>query len=195
MRIVLYLKAVEIKAEKINWKDKPGHCKKKFLISDQRNKNGWRVTWDSIVKNADTFKGRPGISDEQKEEIKNEILEKQFVLTFKETFSDHREKFDDMHNNGLTYTLQAHNKKTGNTLSLFVEYYQNNHPFAMGSSTVRESIACEPNDDKIVYDTVMPFYRPPHGMNNLFIDEKILNSTCLDDDWEPTAVVLKENTP
>ncbi len=136
----------------------------------------------------------PVISDEQKEEIKNEILEKQFVLTFKETFSDHREKFDDMHNNGLTYTLQAHNKKTGNTLSLFVEYYQNNHPFAMGSSTMRESIACEPNDDKIVYQDTRPFYRYNHNMGNLFIDEKILNSTCLDDDWEPTAVVLKENT-
>lgn len=34
---------------------------KTFLISDERNSNGWRVSWDSIKKNAKTFIGKPGI--------------------------------------------------------------------------------------------------------------------------------------
>ena len=136
----------------------------------------------------------PGISDEQKEEIKNEILEKQSILTFKETFSDHREKFDDNNKHRLTYTIQAYNTKTGNTLSLFVEYYAHHTPFEMGGSTMNENITCEPNHDKVVYQDTRPFYSYNHNMENLFMDEKILNSTCLDNDWEPTAVVLKENT-
>lgn len=34
---------------------------KTFLISDKRNKNGWRASWTSIKKNHKSFHGRPGI--------------------------------------------------------------------------------------------------------------------------------------
>ena len=32
-----------------------------FLVNDQRNKNGWRLTWESILKNAKSFITFPGI--------------------------------------------------------------------------------------------------------------------------------------
>ena len=44
-----------------SWRGRTGNFAKIFLISDKRNKMGWRVSWDSIVKNADDFIGKPGI--------------------------------------------------------------------------------------------------------------------------------------
>ncbi len=133
------------------------------------------------------------ISEEKSEQVRKEILETQSVLTFKDAFSEYREEFEDEHN-GLKYTLQAQNAKTGNILSLFVHYYQHGIPFQSDRSEMRESLSCKPNDDKVVYDNRRSFYGYPHAMKNLFIDETILNSTCLDDDWKPIAVVLEENT-
>ena len=43
------------------WKDKEGHYAKIFLADDERNANEWRVTWPSIQKNHESFKGFPGI--------------------------------------------------------------------------------------------------------------------------------------
>ena len=44
-----------------SWKDREGHFGKVFLANDERNKNGWRVTWPSIEKNHQDFIGFPGI--------------------------------------------------------------------------------------------------------------------------------------
>ena len=44
-----------------SWHNRKGDFAKIYLISDKRNKNGWRVTWESIKKNAHDFAGRPGI--------------------------------------------------------------------------------------------------------------------------------------
>lgn len=58
---MLYLKAssqVQILNE---YDGKPGLYLKTFALNDQRNKNGWRVTWDSIKKNMGDFIGNPGI--------------------------------------------------------------------------------------------------------------------------------------
>ena len=58
---MLYLKAgTEIKPLE-EWKDEKGNFAKIFLINDQRNKNEWRATWESIKKNAQDFIGKPGI--------------------------------------------------------------------------------------------------------------------------------------
>ena len=44
-----------------DWKGRRGLFAKVFLINDKRNKNFWRVTWESIKANAGTFVGLPGI--------------------------------------------------------------------------------------------------------------------------------------
>ena len=43
------------------WKGESGDYAKTFALNDKRNKNGWRVTWDSIPENIPTFIGKPGI--------------------------------------------------------------------------------------------------------------------------------------
>ena len=58
---MLYLKAgTEIKPLD-TWKDRTGNFAKIFLMNDQRNKNEWRATWESIKENAEDFIGKPGI--------------------------------------------------------------------------------------------------------------------------------------
>ena len=44
-----------------SWEDQEGYFTKTYLINETRNMNKWRVTWDSILKNADSFVGYPGI--------------------------------------------------------------------------------------------------------------------------------------
>ena len=110
------------------------------------------------------------ISEEETEKVRQEILEKQSVHTFKKTFPDYREEFENEHN-GLKYILQAQNPKTGNILSLFVNYYQHSMAFQPDHSRMQESLSCKPNDEKIVYDNKRPFYRYDHDMKNLFMDE------------------------
>ena len=46
---------------KDTWHNINGYFAKVFLISDKRNGNGWRVTWESIEKRAESFVGFPGI--------------------------------------------------------------------------------------------------------------------------------------
>ena len=58
---MLYLKARAGITTLTSWKNRKGSYAKVFLLNDQRNKNGWRVTWESIKKNASDFIGRPGI--------------------------------------------------------------------------------------------------------------------------------------
>lgn len=58
---MLYLKAKSGITTLTSWKNRKGKFYKVFLLNDQRNKNGWRVTWESIQKNAVDFIGRPGI--------------------------------------------------------------------------------------------------------------------------------------
>ena len=59
---MLYLKASTSEFIQMeSWKEKAGSYAKIFLMNDQRNNNGWRVTWESIKKNAKDFIGKPGI--------------------------------------------------------------------------------------------------------------------------------------
>ena len=44
-----------------NYKGRDGKFIKGFLMNDKRNKNGWRVTWESIMKYASDFVNHPGI--------------------------------------------------------------------------------------------------------------------------------------
>lgn len=44
-----------------NFEGREGKFIKGFLMNDQRNANGWRVTWESIVKYASDFVNHPGI--------------------------------------------------------------------------------------------------------------------------------------
>lgn len=60
---MLYLKAssdIEVLSE---YKGQKGVFVKTFAFNDQRNKNGWRVTWDSVKAHIATFEEnqRPGI--------------------------------------------------------------------------------------------------------------------------------------
>jgi len=43
-----------------NYKGRSGKFIKGFLLNDKRNKNGWRVTWDSILTHAPDFINHPG---------------------------------------------------------------------------------------------------------------------------------------
>jgi len=44
-----------------NYNGREGKFIKGFLLNDKRNKNGWRVTWESILKFASDFVNHPGI--------------------------------------------------------------------------------------------------------------------------------------
>lgn len=44
-----------------NYKGRDGKFIKGFLLNDTRNKNGWRVTWESILQYASDFINHPGI--------------------------------------------------------------------------------------------------------------------------------------
>ena len=44
-----------------NYKGRSGKFIKGFLLNTKRNKNGWRVTWESIMKYASDFVNHPGI--------------------------------------------------------------------------------------------------------------------------------------
>ncbi len=60
---MLYLKASDEIKILSEYDGTPGLYLKTFALSDQRNKNGWRVTWDSIKNNISDFvkNSRPGI--------------------------------------------------------------------------------------------------------------------------------------
>jgi len=59
----VYLSAKEIPKTSLltEWKGRKGRFVRTFGIDTTRNKNKWRVTWDSIVKNIETAIGYPGI--------------------------------------------------------------------------------------------------------------------------------------
>lgn len=60
---MLYLKAAEVVETMPEYNGVKGMFIKTFGLSDKRNKNGWRVTWDSIKRKIATFvnNARPGI--------------------------------------------------------------------------------------------------------------------------------------
>lgn len=59
--ILQSLTAISHEALLDNYKGRSGKFIKNFLLNDKRNKNGWRVTWDSILENASDFINHPGI--------------------------------------------------------------------------------------------------------------------------------------
>ena len=51
--------------EKIDtYKGRKGFFLKKFLINDKLNKRGWQITWESILKLGESFKGKPVVVTE-----------------------------------------------------------------------------------------------------------------------------------
>ena len=58
---MLYLKASSSVQVLNKYNGKPGKWLKTFAMNDQRNKNGWRLTWESIKKRIPDFIGFPGI--------------------------------------------------------------------------------------------------------------------------------------
>ena len=58
---MLYLKASSQIQVLNEYDGQPGLYLKTFALNTKRNKNGWRVTWDSIKKNIGDFIGMPGI--------------------------------------------------------------------------------------------------------------------------------------
>ena len=52
---------------------KDGFFIKKFLISDKRNLNGWRVTWESMKKDIKTFIGQPVVLTPDKDHPPTQI--------------------------------------------------------------------------------------------------------------------------
>ena len=59
----MYLSAKKIPKTSLltEWKGEKGRFVRTFAIDTTRNKNQWKVTWDSIVKNIETSIGMPGI--------------------------------------------------------------------------------------------------------------------------------------
>jgi len=51
-----------------NFEGRSGKFIKGFLLNTKRNKNGWKVSWDSIKKNASDFINHPGIYYEPTED-------------------------------------------------------------------------------------------------------------------------------
>ncbi len=60
---MMYLAAKEISKTSMltEWKGRKGRFVRTFAIDTTRNKNKWKVTWDSIIKNIETSIGMPGI--------------------------------------------------------------------------------------------------------------------------------------
>ncbi len=63
----MYLLAQEVNPNNIldTWKDRKGKFVRTFGMNTQRNKNEWRVTWESIKEHIHTALGMPGIAYEE----------------------------------------------------------------------------------------------------------------------------------
>jgi len=131
----------------------------------------------------------PTIPDDVFEEIREEILTKESVKTFKETFPDFREDIKQRY--GVEYQLQARNPNTGNVLSLDIGYHPMGPPGSTDQFDSRENLRCIPSKNLVMNQE--GFFHMMHGNDGgLFIHESIKSTNCLDDDWKADMLTVDE---
>jgi len=133
----------------------------------------------------------PDIPDDVVADIKKEILEKESVIAFKETFPEYRENFEV--NYGMEYSLQARNSNTGNVLSLSIHYYPMGPPGSTDKFDGNENMQCIPGENMYMTERMMPMMFG--GSEDLFVHETIKSTNCLDDDWETQILTADELRP
>ncbi len=133
----------------------------------------------------------PTIPDDVTKDLREEILDRESVITFKETYPDYRENFKESY--GLEYSIQARNSNTGNVLGLHVNYYPMGPPGSTDKFDSRENLQCIPGENVYVSERMMPMMFM--GEADLFIHESIKSTNCLDDDWEAQMISAEELLP
>lgn len=133
----------------------------------------------------------PTIPDDVTEDLREEILERESVITFKETYPDYRENFKESY--GLEYSIQARNSNTGNVLALHVNYHPMGPPGSSDKFDSRENLQCIPGENMYVSERMHPMMYM--GNADLFIHESIKSTNCLDDDWEAQMVSAEALLP
>lgn len=113
-----------------------------------------------------------------------EIKQRESVKIFKETYPDYKEKESNSYN--LTYTLQSRNQNTGNILSLDVSVNFSGMPGVDTSYEISEHLSCIPGEGIVGYENQMRMF-PPNN-NDLFVDQSIKDTKCLDDDYKPIVI-------
>lgn len=125
----------------------------------------------------------PTVPDHVYADIEKEIMERESVLAFKETHPDHRERIEQDY--GVEYTIQARNQNTGNVLALHVSYYPIGPPGSTDKFQDDERLQCIPGEGIVGPEMMMG----PRGLDSeLFLDERIRETDCLDDDWKPVVI-------
>lgn len=133
--------------------------------------------------------GPPDIPDNVLEDLKTEIYALESVVTFKEIFPNYRETIKETY--GIEYIVQARNEKTGNILSLNVNYNPMGPPGSTDKFRSNSHLQCIPGEGIMGPENMM-MNNMFRGMNeDLFIHETIKNTNCLNDDWEPVLVTEK----
>lgn len=127
----------------------------------------------------------PRLSPEETKPFYDEIKQKSSVKTFKEKFTDYKESENNSHN--LTYTLQSRNHDTGNILSLDIYLNFRGMPGADTPYEISEHLTCIPGQGILGPENKMRGF-PPWENNDLFLDQSIKDSTCLDDDYKPIVI-------
>jgi len=135
----------------------------------------------------------PVIPDDVLDDLKKEISERESVVTFKDTFPEYRENFEESY--GLEYSLQARNSETGNVLALHVNYHPMGPPGSTDKFDSRENLQCIPGENMYVTERMMPFMHMGMGGGDLFIHETIKTTNCLDDDWEIQMAEMEDLLP
>ncbi len=134
----------------------------------------------------------PNIPNELSELIVEEILEKESVIAFKETFPDYEETFAS--NRGVEYIIESRNTITDNVLVLTINYYARGPPGQSANFDVRENLQCIV--DKGLYGNQGVFQEMENtGKPNLFVDKYVRNSECLADYWIPEMLEVKNLEP
>jgi len=128
----------------------------------------------------------PTIPDNVLADLKDEVLKKESVTTFKAAYPDFREDFKESY--GLEYSVQARNAETGNVLSLQIHYYPMGPPGSTDKFDSNENLQCIPGENMYLSERMMPMMHFGGGAD-LFIHESIKNTNCLDDDWEVQMVI------
>lgn len=134
----------------------------------------------------------PTIPDNILADIKKEILEKESVIAFKETFPDYREDFGESY--GLEYSIQSRNSNTGNVFALYINYHPMGPPGSTDKFDSNEHLQCIPGENMYISERMMPMMMFG-GSPDLFIHESIKSTNCLDDDWEAQMLTTEKSLP
>lgn len=134
----------------------------------------------------------PNIPDDVAKDLEEEILKKESVITFKETFPEYREEFKERY--GVEYSIQSRNPNTGNVLALNINYHPMGPPGSTEKFDSREDLQCIPGENMYMSERMFPMMHRGGGAG-LFIHESIKTTNCLDDDWEAQMLTAEELLP